>query len=148
MSGKPFPEIGGIGERKAHTVKGSVKSWPLGINPPRISVPDGFPIVLVEGSPDYLAGCELAFYATREFLPVAMLGASQSIHAEALRFFKGRDVLILAHPDIAGTEAAKRWAKQLKSVGAKVRAISLAGGDLNDFVKLHGGENAATLLKV
>lgn len=148
MDGEKFPAVGDLGERKAHTLKGSCKSWPLGINPPKVTVPDGFPIVLVEGSPDYLSACELSFHAQREFLPVGMLGASQAIHAEALPFFKGRDVLILAHPDDAGTEAARRWFRQLKSIGAKPRAVALTGGDLNDFIKLHGGESAATLLNL
>jgi len=147
MDGEKFPAIGNLSERKSHTLKGSCKSWPLGISP-KVTVPPAFPVVLVEGGPDYLAACELAFHAKREFLPVAMLGAGQSIHADALAFFKGRDVLILAHPDDAGLIAAKRWAGQLKQAGATPRAEQLNGGDLNDLVKLHGGQSVATFLKL
>ena len=139
LDGEKFPEVGTLGERKSHTLRGSCKSWPLGTQI-KVSVPDGFPVVLVEGGPDYLAACELAFYARREFLPAAMLGAGQSIHEDALPFFKGRDVLILAHPDEAGTTAAKRWAAQLQGAGANPRCLKLEGGDLNDLVKLHGAQ--------
>lgn len=141
MDGKPFPAIGTLGERKSHTLRGSCKSWPLGITPPRAEIMQGLPVLLVEGMPDYLAACELAFYATREFLPVAMLGAGQSIHADALHIFKGRDVLILAHPDPSGIEAAKRWGAQLAQAGAKPKAQQLEGGDLNDIVTEHGAQN-------
>ena len=147
MDGEKFPAVGDLGERKSHTLKGSCKSWPLGISP-KVTVPAAFPVVLVEGGPDYLAACELAFYSKREFLPVAMLGAGQSIHADALAFFKGREVLILAHPDDAGLIAAKRWAAQLKQARATPQAEQLDGGDLNDLVKLHGGQPVATLLKL
>jgi hypothetical protein len=144
MSGKPFPAVGSLSERKSHTLKGSCKAWPLGTKI-KVSVPGGLTVVLVEGGPDYLAACELAVHAKREFLPVAMLGASQSIHAAALPFFKGRDVLILAHPDEAGRAAAIRWAAQLKQAGATPRANQLTGGDLNDLVASYGGPRTAEL---
>lgn len=146
MDGKPFPAIGTLGERKSHTLKGSCKSWPLGITPPKVSVPPGLPVVLVEGGPDYLAACELAFYAKREFLPVSMMGAGQNIHADALPLFKGREVTILAHPDDTGLTAAKKWAGQLMQAGAKPKARQLEGGDLCDIIKIHGGVQTATLL--
>jgi len=146
MDGKPFPAIGSLGQRKSHTLKGSCKSWPLGIMSPKVTVPPGLPVVLVEGGPDYVSACELAFYAKREFLPVAMMGAGQNIHAEALPLFNGREVTILAHPDDAGLTAAKKWAGQLMQTGAKPKARQLEGGDLNDIVKLHGGKTVASLL--
>ena len=147
LDGKMFPAIGNLGERKSHTLKGSCKSWPLGMSI-KVSVPAGFPVVIVEGSPDYLAACEIAFHAKREFLPVAMLGASQAIHPDALEWFKGRDVLILAHPDAAGLASAKKWAGQLKQAGANPIGRQLEGGDLCDLVKLHGGKAVAALLNL
>jgi len=148
MDGQPFPAAGTLGERKSHTLRGSCKSWPLGTAPTRVTVPDKSPVVLVEGSPDYLAAADVAFHAEREFLPVSMLGAGQSIHTAALGFFTGRDVLILGHPDQAGLDSAKRWARQLGEAGAKVSARQLDGGDLNDLVKLHGAKAVATMLSL
>lgn len=146
MDGDKYPDTGNLSTRKSHTLRGSCKSWPLGCQPPKVSVPDGFPVVLVEGSPDYLAACALAFHAKREFLPVTMLGAGQSIHVEALPFFSGRDVLILAHPDEAGTSAAKRWAAQLRAAGGNPSCMKLEGGDLNDLVTQHGAASVTTSL--
>lgn len=148
MDGKPFPAIGSLGERKAHTLKGSSKSWPLGMATTRFTIPPGLPVILTEGGADYLAACDLLFHAKREFVPVAMLGASQSIHPDALPWFKGRDVLILAHPDGAGWNSAKRWAAQLKSTEANPTAHQLDGGDLNDLLKLHGAKAVATALNL
>ncbi len=146
VDGEKFPSIGNLGERKSHTLKGSSKSWPLGMNPPGAKVPVGLPVWIVEGGPDYLAACDILTQSAREFLPVTMLGASQSIHAEALSFFRGRDVLILAHPDAAGINAAQRWGGQLKSAGARPRLVQLQGGDLNDLVREHGAKVMETLL--
>jgi len=143
MDGKPFPAVGSLGERKSHTLRGSCKSWPLGMTPKVKRVPCNVPVVIVEGGPDYLAACDLLAVVERDFVPVTMLGAGQAIHAAALPFFKGRGVLILAHPDEAGAEAAKRWKLQLDKAGAKVRALQLEGGDLNDLVKLHGAAAVA-----
>ena len=138
LDGEKYPARFSLGERKSHTLRGSCKSWPLGINPHKLSVLPGLPVMLVEGGPDYLAACDVLIQSAKEFLPVAMLGAGQSIHAEALPFFRGRHVLILAHPDEAGQTAAKKWKSQLISAGADVSAKQLQGGDLNDLVKLHG----------
>jgi len=143
MSGKLFPAVGRLGERKSHTLRGSCKSWPLGIDPPKLKPHDRTPFLMVEGSPDYLAACDLASHSTRDFLPLAMLGAGQSIHKDALPLFRGREVVILAHPDEAGLESGKRWGAQLAQAGAKPTVIQLEGGDLNDLVKEHGADAAA-----
>lgn len=149
MDGKPFPAIGSLAERKSHTLKGSCKAWPLGIMPPKVKgIPADAPVVLVEGMPDYISACDVLSKAERDFLPVAMLGASQSIHADALPFFKGRDVLILGHPDQAGLDAARKWSAQLREAGARPRARQLDGGDLNDLVTRHGAEAVAKGLEL
>ena len=146
MDGEKFPSIGSLPERKAHTLRGSCKSWPLGMNPPGVNVPAGLPVWLVEGGPDYLAACDVLMHTPREFLPVSMLGAGQKIHSEALPFFQGRHVRILGHPGEAGLGAVNTWAEQLARVGAQVRPTRLKGGDLNDLVTLRGAEAVATSL--
>ena len=71
MDGKPFPASGNIGERKAHTLKGSVKNWPVGLvvtaHPPE----DDAPFLVVEGGPDYLAALD---FANREKPNVLAIG--------------------------------------------------------------------------
>ena len=147
MDAEKFPAVGSLGERKSHTLRGSCKSWPLGMNPPGIKVPEKLPVWLVEGGPDYLAACDVLVHSKKEFLPVAMLGAGQSIHADALPFFRGRHVRILGHPGEAGLKAAKTWRKQLMGAGATVRAQQLDGYDLNELVTLKGAEIVATLFE-
>ena len=71
--------------------------YPVGIATSWKFPPD-FPILLVEGSGDYLAACDVDLHAKREFLPVAMLGTMATIPDDCLPFFKGRDVRIIAHP--------------------------------------------------
>ena len=72
-----------------------------------------------------------------------MLGSGSGISPDALPFFIGRRVLILAHPDDAGQAAAKKWKSQLINAGADARAKQLIGGDLNDLVSKHGAEPLA-----
>ncbi|MEK6536599.1 MAG: hypothetical protein AABZ63_03860, partial [Actinomycetota bacterium] len=73
LDGMPFPRMGRLPERKSHTVRGSTKSWPLGIRESE-SKPA---IALVEGLPDFLACFD---FVEREgkaevVAPVAMLSA-------------------------------------------------------------------------
>ena len=146
MDGEKFPAIGHLSERKAHTLRGSCKSWPLGMNPPGVKVPSRLPVWLVEGGPDYLAACDVMMHSGREFLPVSILGAGQRIHADALPFFRSRDVLILGHPGEAGLKAINTWSNQLRDVGASAIPIQLQGGDLNEIIKTHGAKAVATQL--
>ena len=119
------------GNPKAWTLPGSWASWPIGITDAQ-----PFPaIALCEGGGDFLAAHYLAlweqstFYPKRDVTcsPVAMLGASQRIHADALPMFAGKRVRIFGHDDEAGRGAVERWAAQLASVGADVDAFSFAG---------------------
>jgi len=137
MDGKLFPAFGNLGERKAHTIKGSCKAWPIGLNPQHY-VPPYSPIVLGEGGPDYIALCAIALETKPEFLPVVMLGSSLGIHKDALAAFTLRAVTILAHPDDSGREAAIKWARQLAPVAKSVRVVQLAEGDVNDHVSKIG----------
>lgn len=141
MDGQQWEHIGA----KAWTLPGSWASWPIGITEAK-----NFPaIALCEGGGDFLAAHYLAlwepstYYPKRDVscVPVAMLGASQRIHADALPLFVGKRVRIFGHDDEAGRMAVERWAVQLASAGASVDAFSFAGlvqvdgkpvNDLND----------------
>lgn len=139
MNGEKFPAVGTLGERKSHTLRGSRKSWPVGMTPPKIKrLSRHVPVVLVEGGPDYLAACDLLSVVEKDFLPVTMLGASLPIHADALPFFHGRKVTILAHPDESGIDASRKWFSQILEAGGKPKAVQLKGGDLCELVAMHG----------
>ena len=145
LDGLPFPAIGSLGERKAHTLPGSSKAWPVGLTP-RHSRLDLFQqIALVEGGPDLLAAYHFAYLLNGgAWLPVSMLGRNCSIAPEALPLFRGRVVKIFLHADAdgGGLDAAKRWAAQLNNAGAaSVDGFSFDGlrmengtaiNDLND----------------
>jgi hypothetical protein len=152
LDGKKFPVAGNLGERKSHTIAGSKKSFPIGLNPRHgLKALSTLPIILVEGGPDYLAACNVSWFMEElghPHLPVAMLGASQGINALSLPFFKGRRVLIVSQPDDAGLKASQNWGRQLNLAGASPRIRKLDGGDLNDLLRTHGAEALAhSLLK-
>lgn len=146
LDGKTFPALGNLDERKAHTLKGSTKSWPVGlalrVSESRAEHLRRIPLVLVEGGPDLLAAFAiLAALPSSEgdVQPVAMLGASASINAQALAQIAGRRVLVLAHGDKAGADCAARWGRQLSEANCKVQLRHLPDGqDLNDLVSKHG----------
>src|SRR5207249_3940491 len=77
MDGQKWDDI----EAKAWTLPGSWASWPIGI---REAQPFRC-IALAEGAPDLLAACHFIMCEDQErnCAPVAMLGASQRIHAQA-----------------------------------------------------------------
>lgn len=148
MDGKPWEHI----QAKAWTLPGSWASWPIGIT----EAQEFRAIALVEGGPDLLAGHYLALWeqashhAKRDVqcVPVAMLGAGQKIHADALPMFHGKHVRIFGHDDDAGRGAVERWAAQLVKVGVTVDAFSFAGlqqvggepvKDLNDALLMDVG---------
>lgn len=145
MDGKPWEEIK---NSKAWTIcqKGDAR-WPIGITESA-----NYPaIALVEGGPDLLAAfhfinCESK---QRDCAPVAMLGASNKIHLEALPMFVGKYVRIFGHADKAGEAAVNRWFEQLKQAGATVDAFRFDGlrrtdesavGDLNDLTDIHADD--------
>lgn len=133
----------GIGA-KAQTLPGSYATWPLGIR----TGSSHETLLLVEGGADLLAAVHFIQKASAETLlwPVAMLGASQRIHEDALPIFAQKRVRIFPHIDAAGSGAAERWARQLEAVGAEVDCFSFADlrkadgspvGDLNDATQIH-----------
>jgi len=148
IDGNPFPAIGTLAERKAHTLAGSRKNWPLGLLPPAFEEPwlkeHVHRILLMEGGPDYLAACQIIAAQDVNILPVAMLGASQRIAFGALPYFAERETVIVAHPDEAGREAGIRWAQQIKGAGGQVEVVQ-GDNDLNDAVSAGGITNALEL---
>lgn len=127
MDGQQWEHIGA----KAWTLPGAWAAWPIGITEAR-----PFPAVaLCEGAPDFLAAHYLALWEQAshhtkrdvQCAPVAMLGASQRIHPDALPMFAGKRVRIFGHDDEAGRVAVERWAAQLATVGADLDAFNFAG---------------------
>lgn len=148
LDGKPFMRKDGS-TFKAWTLPGCRAGWPLGIGE-AIAFPC---IAICEGGPDMLALLHLALsLGCAEYLaPIAMLGASTRIVADALPLFAGKRVRLYPHADEAredgrtpGLEAAARWQDQLTAAGAVVDVFDLAGitgpdgpcKDLNDLACL------------
>ncbi len=117
LDGSLFDAVGELGQRKSHALKGSQKSWPVGIQE-AVACPM---IMLVEGIPDFLAAHQIILEEGRQgyVAPVGMLCASVSISEEALRYFKGKHVRMFPHADIAGVQAARKWSQQLKEARVK-----------------------------
>jgi hypothetical protein len=104
-------------ERKSHALRGSQKSWPLGI----IEAAECDYLALAEGLPDFLA---LHQYVVEEgaegrVAPVAMLSSACLIAKEALAHFQRKHVRIYPHTDQAGIGAAGKWQRQLNEAGAR-----------------------------
>ena len=155
LDARPYPvcrsEWRELSERKAHTLFGSKKAWPVGILP-AVQYRRGVEtILLVEGGPDYLAALHFALQQRRTgILPVAMLGRGQGLrglHPDSLEHFRGRRARIVPHadPDGGSCLSAARWAKQLRTVGAEVDCFNLKGlhtatgkavKDLNDCCEI------------
>jgi len=149
IDGQPYPADEKNAERKSHC-RGKIKSWPMGIAPGGFTdaeCKEHMPkILLCEGMPDYLAGCQIAISQERiDCLPVAMLGKGADIHHDALKIFAERTVVIAAHSD--AEERAGSWARQIAGAGAGSTVIKLCpvDQDLNDILK--AGHSAANLYK-
>ena len=132
IDGAKFPPTVKLGERKAHTLGGSIKSWPAGMAVLR-SLPSFRAIMLLEGQPDLLAAMHfLESHQVHDVLPIAMLGrqaGATSIHPEALALLRDRRVRIYPHndPDGGGMSCAHRWAEQLHQHGCNLDFFSFGG---------------------
>jgi hypothetical protein len=145
LDGEQFPSYGALMERKSHAVRGSRKDWPVGL----AEVGGKNTILLVEGLPDLLAAFEVVAQegAMETVCPVAMLSGSAAIGSDALPAFKGKNVRIVPHNDVAGRKGAARWREQLVAAGAaKVEFILLCADeeieatpikDLNDYLPIY-----------
>lgn len=158
MDGKGFPPVGTLGERKAHTIRGSVKSWPVGLAVRGFATCEFRALLGVEGGPDYLSALHFTLHAKADCLPIAFLGAgvAGAIHPEALPLINGRRVRFYPHTDASGGAATRKWARQFADAGATVDAFSFAGlrradgapvKDLNDCNAIHS-EDAHELAEV
>ncbi|MDR0692998.1 MAG: hypothetical protein LBF49_00275 [Puniceicoccales bacterium] len=111
LDGKPFIfKDGSTG--KGRTI-GS-PSWPIGI-------PTDKPLImLMEGSSDILAAYSIISKDGKEkhVSPVAILGAFNSIHPNALQYFTDKFALLLPDNDYAGLSGMHRWAEQLDGIVA------------------------------
>jgi hypothetical protein len=149
VDGIPFSAVPAcdIEERKSHAVKGSQKSWPVGI----LGAQEFDCIALVEGMPDFLEAHYLTLWegAASRVAPVAMLSSAPKISPDALKFFSGKRVRIFPHVDEAGLRGGERWQQQLIQVSARVdifdfpnlsRIDGKAVNDLCDFRDLHPDE--------
>jgi hypothetical protein len=128
------------GNPKAWTLPGSRAAWPIGAK----EAQPFKAVALVEGGGDLLAAFHFIYCEGREgdVAPVAMLGASQRIHEDALPLLACKRVRLFPHTDSAGNGAAERWTRQLEAVGAEVDEFDFSGlhqmdgagvGDLNDL---------------
>lgn len=137
--GQPWAGIGG---KKAKTIAGCEATWPVGIT----EAADRPVIFMVEGAPDLLAAWHLIWLVgrTKTTAPVAMFGAANPVHPEALALFAGKDIRIFPHNDanLAGMNGAIRWRSQLLEAGA--RAVGFfdfrpeGNKDLNDLITQYG----------
>lgn len=121
--------------------KGNQGNWPVGIDSALTN--KAAPIVLVEGTGDYLAAWYLRDMGF-DVVPVAIFGAGNQIAPMALPFFERREVIIVQQHDEAAAKGAERWAAQLEAVGARVRVwlVPSEGEDLNDYISSEGSADA------
>ncbi len=145
LDGAPFSSVGKLAGRKAHTLPGSVKSWPVGLSLEDRLAASFQNILWVEGSGDLVAAYHFAALHGN-WLPVAMLGASvKKLHPEAVRHLKGKRVRLVPHVDTAGKLAMENWGAALEEIGCSVDVFQLEGlrrldgrpvKDLNDCTEL------------
>lgn len=143
MDGRKWFEGDEDGGKKVMGVKGNWAAWPVGLSA-ALRYPKAT-VLLVEGTGDFLAGWDVRCSAV-DVIPVAMFGASQSIHASALPLLERREVVIVEQHDQAGAMATARWREQLEAAHARARVWKVPGEgeDLNDFVS--GGGDVEGIL--
>jgi hypothetical protein len=142
MSGKPW----GDGS-KALMVKNTQANHLIGLPYVR-----GAKVVFVcEGGPDLLAAhavaCHLADIGLVELASTAvtaLLAASVTPSSLTCEAMKGKHVVIWAHADMAGIQAAEAWAGQFRPYAESVLVFELGAllpeaKDLNDILSHEGG---------
>ncbi len=109
---------------KAMNLLGGTASWPVGV----ADIELFSRIIMVEGGPDILAAFHFLLLAGRhlDVTVVAMLGASNGIHPDAIGLFCSKHVRIVPHLDAVGADAAIRWRRQLVLGGANVGVVPIA----------------------
>ena len=127
---------------KAMNLLGGTASWPVGV----ADMGSFSRIIMVEGGPDLLAAFHFLLLAGRiaDVTVVAMLGASNGIHPDAIGLFCSKHVRIVPHRDAVGADASTRWRRQLVLAGANVGVVPIATlalgrdrmKDLNDLCRM------------
>jgi hypothetical protein len=145
------------GEIKSWSTAG--KNWPLGA----AQIGARPAVLLVEGGPDMIAAYHflLRWRMLERVAVVCMLGASNSIRAEARALFKGKKVRIMQDADapkdddnvrkrkMPGAEASARWERELTEAGASVENFSVGPIYEPDDVAAWGrGEMGAEAIRV
>lgn len=141
LDGRQFPAFGSLPEHKSHTLKGSTKSWPLGLVEASLAPS----IALVEGLPDFLAVFDFMLREGKlnAVAPVTMLSASTSIDEGALQQFNHKHVRMFPHYDEAGTKAAERWTMQLTGVATSIDYFQFSQfPNTNDLADLNAALNS------
>lgn len=137
LDGKPWAGI----DAKAKTLRGSSASWPVGA----ANIGERPLVLVAEGGPDMLAALTVAWLldAADIAAPVAMLGAGQRIHPDALPHFAGRHVRVVEQADAAGARAGRKWFDQLRAVARHVDGWEPPPGekDLADVLARLSREN-------
>ena len=136
LDGQQFPAFASMPAHKSHTLKGSTKSWPLGV----LESTTASCIALVEGLPDFLAAFDFMLREGKvnRVAPVTMLSASTSIEDGALAHFHGKHVRMFPHHDEAGIKAAERWTGQLQAVTEEIDYLDFGRfPNINDLADLN-----------
>ncbi len=144
MDGLLYPGFSGGSPRKVHSLRGSSKGWPVGLE---VNYHEDFwRVLILEGSGDLVAGYHFA-EQVGDWLPIAILGASVgALHTEALSALRWRHVRVVPHVDVAGEQLLNRICLQLHKAGCSkidwfdLSRCRMADGapvkDLNDCVSL------------
>jgi hypothetical protein len=148
-----YPAWRELSERKAHTIKDSTKSWPLGLGVETALVQKASMIAILEGGPDLLAAWHFIYCTKRwDVLPIAILGrAIHGLHVDALTLLKGKRVKFFPHvdPDDGPVQQVKLIAHQLRKIGCQPTYFDLTGlrtrggkpvKDLNDLTRLDANQ--------
>lgn len=141
LDGQLFPAFNSLPAHKSHTVRGSRKSWPLGL----LESTTAPSIVLVEGLPDFLAAFDFMLREGKvnTVAPVTMLSATVSIEDTALEHFHNKRVRMFPHNDAAGIKAAENWTEQLTGIASTIDYFNFSQfPNINDLADLNAGLNA------
>lgn len=140
LSGKPIRFKDGS-QGKSRTI--GKASWLIGAD----SLQGKEVVLLCEGITDFLAGWQI-LYATERLDDCGVcckLGASQTIHEDAIAALQGKLVVIFPDADKAGREGAVKTHRQLKAAGISSIAYRFDGlkrmdgkpvKDLRDFLSV------------
>jgi hypothetical protein len=146
----PYPPWGDLSERKAHTIRGSLKSWRVGLGVDQALIKKASLIAITEGGPDLPAAWHFIYCTKRwDVLPIATLGrAVHGLHPDALKLLVDKPIKFFPHvdPDGGGLKQVELISEQqLQVIGCLPMYFDLTGlrthdgkpvKDLNDLTQL------------